>query len=85
VNEGAITADEDGLIRLVTRLGPEIRGCIMSGAPWVRDSLAECGWTIQIADARGTDGVALAMSAGSFATRRRRAVPAQAPTATAPV
>ena len=56
----AISADEDGLIRLVARLGPEVRGCIemMSGAPWVRDSLAACGWTIQIADARKVKAIA---------------------------
>ena len=60
LTEGAITADEDGLVRLVTRLGPEVRGCIemMSGAPWVRDSLAVCGWTIQIADARKVKAIA---------------------------
>src|SRR3954471_20326595 len=58
--EGAISADEDGLIRLVARLGPEVRGCIemMSGAPWVRDSLAACGWQIQIADARKVKAIA---------------------------
>jgi hypothetical protein len=58
LTEGAISADEDGLVRLVTRLGPEVHGCIemMSGAPWVRDSLAKCGWTIQIADARKVKG-----------------------------
>src|SRR3954469_21576842 len=50
LTEGTITADEDGLVKLVTRLGPEVHGCIemMSGAPWVRDSLAACGWRIQI-------------------------------------
>jgi transposase len=60
LTEGAISADEDGLVRLVTRLGPEVRGCIemMSGAPWVRDSLAVCGWTIQIADARKVKAIA---------------------------
>ena len=60
LTEGAISADEDGLVRLVTRLGPEVRGCIemMSGAPWVRDSLAKCGWTIQIADARKVKAIA---------------------------
>jgi transposase len=60
LTEGAISADEDGLIRLVAQLGPEVRGCIemMSGAPWVRDSLAACGWTIQIADARKVKAIA---------------------------
>ena len=60
VSEGVISADEDGLLRLVARLGPEVRGCIemMSGAPWVRDSLAACGWTIEIADARKVKAIA---------------------------
>jgi transposase len=60
LTEGAISADEDGLVRLVARLGPEVRGCIemMSGAPWVRDSLTACGWTIEIADARKVKAIA---------------------------
>src|SRR4051812_20222390 len=60
LTEGTIPADEDGLVRLVARLGPEVRGCIemMSGAVWVRDSLAACGWTIQIADARKVKAIA---------------------------
>ena len=60
LTEGAISADEDGLVRLVSRLGSEVHGCIemMSGAPWVRDSLATCGWTIQIADARKVKAIA---------------------------
>src|SRR5215203_1093341 len=46
LQEGMISADEDGLLRLVARLGPEVYGCIemMSGAAWVRDRLGECGW-----------------------------------------
>jgi transposase len=60
LTEGAISADEDGLVRLVARLGPEVRGCIemMSGAVWVRDSLAACGWAIEIADARKVKAIA---------------------------
>ena len=52
--EGIVSADEDGLARLVARFGPEVHGCIemMSGAVWVRDRLAECGWMVEIADAR---------------------------------
>ena len=48
------------MTRLVATLGPDVRGCIemMSGAPWVRDSLAACGWTIQIADARKVKAIA---------------------------
>jgi transposase len=60
LTEGTMSADEDGLVRLVARLGPEVRGCIemMSGAPRVRDSLAACGWTIEIADARKVKAIA---------------------------
>jgi hypothetical protein len=56
LTEGAISADDGGLTRLVARLGPEVRGCIemMSGAVWVGDRLAECGWAIEIADARSS-------------------------------
>jgi hypothetical protein len=60
LTEGAIAADEDGLVRLVAQLGPDVRGCIemMSGAVWVRDRLTECGWTIDIADARKVKAIA---------------------------
>ena len=60
LTEGTVSADEDGLTRLVARLGPDVRGCIemMSGAVWVRDRLAECGWTIEIADARKVKAIA---------------------------
>ena len=58
LSEGTISADEDGLTRLVARLGPDVHGCIemMSGAVWVRDRLSECGWTIEIADAPAQPG-----------------------------
>src|SRR5919199_4836913 len=60
VAEGGIPADEDGLARLVHRLGPDVRGCVemMSGAVWVRDRLAACGWQIAIADARKVKAIA---------------------------
>jgi transposase len=60
INEGAMSADQDGLARLVHTLGPEVRGCIemMSGAVWVRDQLAGAGWEIQIADARKVKAIA---------------------------
>jgi transposase len=60
LSEGAISADEDGLTRLVAQLGPDVHGCVemMSGAVWVRDRLAECGWTIEIADARKVKAIA---------------------------
>ena len=39
--EGLIPANEDGLARLVLKLGSEASGCVemMSGAVWVRDRL----------------------------------------------
>src|SRR5215218_3210627 len=39
VAEATTPADEDGLLRLVARLGPDIKACVemMSGAVWVRD------------------------------------------------
>jgi transposase len=58
--EGAISADEDGLARLVRELGVEVRGCVemMSGAIWVRERLAACGWEIQIAEPRKVKALA---------------------------
>ncbi len=60
LTEGAIAADADGLARLVARLGPDVHGCIemMSGAAWVRDQLAACGWTIEIAEPRKVKAIA---------------------------
>lgn len=60
LEEGAIPADETGLMRLVARLGPDVEGCIemMSGAVWVRDRLTGCGWRIEIADARKVKAIA---------------------------
>src|SRR5436190_10161469 len=54
--EATTPADEDGLVRLVARLGPEVRGCIemMSGAVWVRDSLA--GLWLDDSDRRRAQG-----------------------------
>ena len=45
IQEGFVPADEDGLARLVVRLGPDVYGCIemMSGAVWVRDRLQAGG------------------------------------------
>jgi transposase len=60
LTEGTIAADADGLTRLVARLGTDVHGCIemMSGAVWVRDRLTECGWAIEIADARKVKAIA---------------------------
>ena len=47
VGEGAVSADEDGLARLVIDRGGDVRAVVelMSGAIWVRDTLAAAGWT----------------------------------------
>jgi hypothetical protein len=41
VGEGAVSADEDGLARLVIGRGVDVRAVVemMSGAIWVRDTL----------------------------------------------
>jgi hypothetical protein len=45
VDEGFVPADEDGLTKLMLRLGPEVRAGVemMSGAVWVRDRLQAAG------------------------------------------
>jgi transposase len=60
VGEGAVAADEDGLARLVIKCGTEVRAVVemMSGAIWVRDTLAVAGWEVQIAHARKVRDVA---------------------------
>jgi transposase len=60
VAEGAVSADEDGLARLVLRVGVDVRAVVemMSGAIWVRDTLVDAGWQVQIAHARKVRDVA---------------------------
>jgi hypothetical protein len=60
VGEGRISADRDGLARLVLELGDEVKACLemMSGALWVRDELVACGWQVEVADARKVKTVA---------------------------
>jgi hypothetical protein len=59
-SEGRIAADRDGLARLVLELGDEVKVCLemMSGALWVRDQLVDCGWQVEVADARIISGQA---------------------------
>jgi hypothetical protein len=59
-SEGLIPADEDGLARLVLRLGTEIRACVemMSGALWVKDRLEAAGWSVEVAHARKVRDIA---------------------------
>src|SRR5207244_11769836 len=58
--EGRFAADRDGLARLVLELGDEVTACLemMSGALWVRDQLVDCGWQVEVADARKVKTVA---------------------------
>ena len=58
--EGQVPADRDGLARLVLELGDDVTACLemMSGALWVRDELAACGWQVEVADARKVKTVA---------------------------
>jgi transposase len=60
VGEGAVSADEDGLGRLVIGRGVDVRAVVemMSGAIWVRDTLVSAGWRVQIAHARKVRDVA---------------------------
>jgi transposase len=58
--EGLISADEDGLAKLVLKLGTEAKAAMemMSGAVWVRDRLQVAGWQVQVAHARKVRDVA---------------------------
>ena len=58
--EGFTPADEDGLARLVLRLGTDVEACVemMSGAVWVRDRLRAAGWQVEVADPRRVKGIA---------------------------
>ena len=58
--EGLIPADEDGLVHLALKLGPEVTACVemMSGAIWVKDQLELAGWNVQVAHARKVRDIA---------------------------
>jgi transposase len=58
--EATTPADEDGLLRLAARLGPDVKACVemMSGAVWVRDRLEQAGWQVEVADARKVKALA---------------------------
>ena len=58
--EGLISADEDGLAKLVLKLGPDVKGCVemMSGAIWVKDQLELVGWSMTVAHARKVRDIA---------------------------
>src|SRR3954454_24891723 len=81
VEEGVVAADEDGLARLVLKLGTDVNACVemMSGAIWVRDQLAAAGWRVQIAHARKVRDLAPLACKTDKGRRARagRAVPAR--------
>ena len=54
LGEGAVPADEGGLLRLVADRGLEVTAAVemMSGAAWVAETLRGVGWTVRVADAR---------------------------------
>jgi transposase len=54
LGEGAVVADESGLLRLVAERGLEVTAAVemMSGAAWVAETLRSVGWTVRVADAR---------------------------------
>ena len=58
--EGTVSADADGLARLVYTLGPDAYGCVemMSGAVWVREQLQASGWRFAVAEARKVKAIA---------------------------
>jgi transposase len=58
--EGVVPADEDGLAKLVLKVGTDVKACVemMSGAVWVRDRLSAAGWEVQVAHARKVRDVA---------------------------
>jgi transposase len=54
VGEGVVSADLDGVLRLVASAGREVSAAIemMSGAAWVAETLEAAGWRVQVADSR---------------------------------
>jgi transposase len=54
LGEGAVPADEGGLLRLVAERGLEVTAAVemMSGAAWIAETLRGVGWTVRVADAR---------------------------------
>jgi transposase len=54
VGEGVVSADLDGVLRLVAAAGREVRAAVemMSGAAWVAETLEAAGWRVQVADSR---------------------------------
>jgi transposase len=54
LDEGAVPADERGLLRLVADRGLEVTAAVemMSGAAWIAETLRGVGWTVRVADAR---------------------------------
>jgi transposase len=54
VGEGMVSADLDGVLRLVGSAGREVSAAVemMSGAAWVAETLEAAGWRVQVADSR---------------------------------
>ncbi len=54
LGEGAVPADETGLLRLVADRGLQVTAAVemMSGAAWIAETLRGVGWEVRVADAR---------------------------------
>ena len=54
LGEGAVPAEEDGLLQLVAARGLEVTAAVemMSGAAWIAETLRGVGWTVRVAAAR---------------------------------
>jgi transposase len=54
IGEGVVSADLDGVLRLVASAGVKVSAAIemMSGAAWVAETLQAAGWRVQVADSR---------------------------------
>lgn len=75
--EGRIAADRDGLARLVLELGGKetARLKMMSGALWGCDQFVDCGWQVEVADARKVKPVARLAAKTDKVDARRSAIP----------
>jgi hypothetical protein len=62
VGEDAVSADEDGLARLAVDRGGDVRAVVelLSGAIWVRDTLAAARWTSRLRTRKVRDVTPLA-------------------------
>jgi hypothetical protein len=85
LDEGVVSADEDGLLRLVAARGVEVTAAVemMSGAAWIAETLRGVGWTVRVADARRARALApLAAKTDRIDAQRDPLLALSSPTAT---